>query len=133
MHVVTLVLEDSGITGAPRGSRVIVARGSNVRARALSHVSATWAWVGEVAHGKDVLRLTYESDVTVDQARTDAVRLLGTDVPARSLRGSAVTTWHRAHAVDESTSIPMVGEQVAGSDLASIIEHARRTARALPA
>ncbi|MER3390360.1 MAG: FAD-dependent oxidoreductase [Microcella sp.] len=131
VHVVTLVLDGSGIEGAPRGSRVVVARGSSVRARALDHVSATWEWVREVAHDREVLRLTYESDVTAEQARADASRVMGTEVSSRSVLGSAVTTWHRADAVDATASIPMVGEQIAGPDLAAIIAHAQRTVRAL--
>lgn len=130
-HLVTLVVENAALAEAPRGTGVLVARGSSVRARALTHLTAKWEWVRTAAHGREVLRLSYEHDATVDQAREDAGRLLGIELPAASIVGSTVTTWHRAGRIEASGSIPIVGEQVAGTGLAAIIDHTQRTMKEL--
>jgi len=130
-HLVTLVVDTDALAEAPRGTGVLVARGSSVRARALTHLTAKWEWVRTAARGREVLRLSYEHDATVDQAREDAGRLLGIELPAASIVGSAVTTWHRAGRIDASGSIPIVGEQVAGTGLAAIIDHTQRTMKEL--
>ena len=136
-HLVTLVVDPhslpdaDALAGAPRGTGVLVARGSSVRARALTHLTAKWEWVRTAARGREVLRLSYEHDATVDQAREDAGRLLGIELPAESIVGSTVTTWHRAGRIDASVSIPIVGEQVAGTGLAAIIHHTQRTMKEL--
>lgn len=130
-HLVTLVVENAALAEAPRGTGVLVARGSSVRARALTHLTAKWEWVRAAARGREVLRLSYEHDATVDQAREDAGRLLGIELPAASIVGSTVTTWHRAGRIEASGSIPIVGEQVAGTGLAAIIDHTQRTMKEL--
>lgn len=130
-HLVTLVVDSDSLADAPRGTGVLVARGSSVRARALTHLTAKWPWVRAAAGGREVLRLSYEHDATVDQAREDAGRLLGIELPAASIVGSTVTTWHRAGRIEASGSIPIVGEQVAGTGLAAIIDHTQRTMKEL--
>jgi protoporphyrinogen/coproporphyrinogen III oxidase len=142
-HLVTLVVDADSLASAdslvgthdraeaPRGTGVLVARGSSVRARALTHLTAKWEWVRAAARGREVLRLSYEHDATVDQAREDAATLLGIELPAASVVGSTVTTWHRAGRIDASGSIPIVGEQVAGTGLAAIIDHTQRTMKEL--
>ncbi len=137
-HLVTLVIDASGdelaaLAEAPRGTGVLVARGTAVRARALTHLSAKWAWVREAAPGREVLRLSYESAPDVDEALADASALLGVRLTRAQLVGSAVTTWQRAGRIAAPESIPLVGEQISGTGLAAVIDHAHRTAEELGA
>jgi len=132
-HLVTLVVDSPTLAEAPRGTGVLVARGSSVRARALTHVTAKWPWVRAAAEGRDVLRLSYEHEPTVEQARHDAAVLLGIDLLAEQVEAAAVTTWHRAARVTASSGIPLVGEQAAGTGLAAIIDHTQRTVKELTA
>lgn len=140
-HLVTLVVDSpsAALAEAPRGTGVLVARGSSVRARALTHVSAKWDWVRAAAAGREVLRLSYDHAPTLEQARLDAARLLGVELPATCLVEGTVTTWHRAGRLDAADDaspgiplgIPLVGEQVAGTGLAAIIDHTQRTMKEL--
>lgn len=126
-HLVTLVLTAPELAEGPRGSGVLVARGSGVTARALTHLTAKWDWVRATAGEQEVLRLSYESAPAIEQALSDASTLLGVTLTPDQLVDSAVTTWHRADRIEPHPSIPMVGEQVAGTGLASVIDHARST------
>lgn len=57
----TLVLDAPALDIAPRGTGVLVARGTpGVRAKALTHATAKWAWLAEAAGpGRHVVRLSY--------------------------------------------------------------------------
>ncbi len=64
--LVTLVVDDPVLDGAPRGTGVLVAPGAQgdgpgrVRAKALTHATAKWPWLAERAGpGRHVLRLSY--------------------------------------------------------------------------
>ncbi len=137
-HLMTLVIE-AGTDAAralaenPRGTGVLVARGTDVTARALTHVSAKWAWVREAAAGREVLRLSYESLPSADTARRDAELLLGVTIPETAVVAAEATTWLRAGRIEADDSIPLVGEQVSGTGLASVIDHAHRLAERLGA
>jgi oxygen-dependent protoporphyrinogen oxidase len=115
----------------PRGTGVLVARGTDVTARALTHVSAKWAWVREVAAGREVLRLSYESPPSAETARRDTELLLGVTIPETAVVAAEATTWLRAGRIEADDSIPLVGEQVSGTGLASVIDHAHRLAERL--
>ena len=61
----------------------------------------------------------------------DAERLLGVALPARSILDSDLIDWTRAAQVTAPEDVPVVGEQVAGAGLASIIAQADAVARGL--
>ncbi|GAA1693695.1 protoporphyrinogen oxidase [Microcella alkalica] len=132
-HLMTLVIE-AGTDAAralaenPRGTGVLVARGTDVTARALTHVSAKWAWVREAAAGREVVRLSYESAPSADSARRDAELLLGVSIPEAAVVAAEATTWLRAGRFEAAPGIPITGEQVSGTGLASVIDHAHRLA-----
>ena len=132
-HLMTLVIE-AGTDAAralaenPRGTGVLVARGTDVTARALTHVSAKWAWVREAAAGREVVRLSYESAPTTETARRDAELLLGVSIPESAVVAAEATTWLRAGRFDAAPGIPTTGEQMSGTGLASVIDHAHRLA-----
>ncbi len=137
-HLVTLVVDAAhpdlaALADSPRGTGVLVARGTAVRARALTHLSAKWAWVRAAAQGREVLRLSYESAPDVDEALRDASALLDVPLSRAQLVDSAVTTWQRAARIAAPESIPLVGEQISGTGLAAVIDHAHRTAEELGA
>ena len=132
-HLVTLVVDAPDLAESPRGTGVLVARGTGVRARALTHLSAKWAWVRAAAQGREVLRLSYESAPDVDAALADASALLGVRLTRAQLVDSAITTWQRAGRIAAPESIPLVGEQISGTGLAAVIDHAHRTAEELGA
>jgi oxygen-dependent protoporphyrinogen oxidase len=123
--LVTLVVDAPELAAAPRGTGVLVAAGSDVEARALTHVTAKWPWVAEAARGRQVLRLSYdgEPDGIEGRAARDAALLLGTSLPHPD--DVAVVTWERAapavHAVD---GMHRVGEAVSGTGIAAVVAQA---------
>lgn len=111
--LVTLVLDAPALDDAPRGTGVLVAPGTpDVRAKALTHATAKWAWLaGAAGHGRHVLRLSYGGDGSLaedalpvhvdpdDAVRTalaDAARLLGTRLGPAQLVDRAVVRWSQA-------------------------------------
>ena len=127
--LVTLVVDAPGLDAAPRGTGVLVVAGSGVQARALTHVTAKWSWVAELAAGRHVLRLSYDHDARTDDAQAvesatrDASVLLGQPLPVPD--DAAVVTWERAaprtHAVD---GMQYVGESVSGTGIAAVVAQA---------
>lgn len=133
-HLALLVLApDERLAAAPRGTGVLVARGTSVVARALTHVTAKWATVQAAADGREVVRLSYERTPTLEQARRDAEVLLGVSIPSDRVIAGEVVTWLRAARIAVDDDAPVVGEQVAGTGLAAVIVHARATAEQLGA
>jgi oxygen-dependent protoporphyrinogen oxidase len=126
--LVTLVVDDDRLADAPRGSGVLVAQGSGVGARALTHVTAKWPWVGELAGGREVLRLSYDEEPAAGGARRDASALLGHDIPEPD--ATVTITWERAapqvHSVD---GMHRVGESVSGTGIAAVAAQADAVAR----
>jgi oxygen-dependent protoporphyrinogen oxidase len=115
--LVTLVLDEPALDGAPRGTGVLVAREArDVEAKALTHATAKWAWLArEAGPGRHVVRLSYgraddapapdvrpgpasaaESEALVAQARREAAVLLGVPLGADRLVGSSVVRWSQA-------------------------------------
>lgn len=128
--IVSLVVEHPELAGAPRGTGMLVAPGAPVTARALTHQSAKWAWLSDAAHGREVLRLSYERVVSIDTARADASALLGIDLGPGDIVDSAVVRWQRAAVV--ANALPhLIGESASGTGLASVVQHARRVVRQL--
>lgn len=126
--LVTLVVEAPDLDAAPRGTGVLVSADADVHARALTHATAKWPWLAEVAGaGRHVLRLSYDGEgASVAQAERDATAVLG--MPIGRLDDSAIVTWERAgprtHAVD---GMRYVGE-AGGTGLASIVDQAETEA-----
>lgn len=151
--LVTLVVEAPALDVAPRGSGVLVAAGvPGVRAKALTHATAKWAWLAEVAGpGHHVLRLSYaaghapaDGRELLEQARRDAAALLRTPLPEAQVREAAPTRWtgtlplarpgHRARververAIGAQDGLSAGGSWVAGTGLAAVVAQARSLA-----
>ncbi len=151
--LVTLVVNAPALDAAPRGTGVLVASAARgVRAKALTHATAKWAWLAEAAGpGRHVLRLSYgrgssaTPDVSSDLALRDASGLLGVDLTADMLRASARRRWtsalptpevgHQATVARLRIGLPpriaLTGAWVAGTGLAAVVADSRRTATAV--
>lgn len=129
--VVTLVVRSLLLDGAPRGSGVLVAAGSDVEARALTHLTAKWDWVAEAFDGAHAVRLSYDGEPVdpVGQALCDASTIFGGALPDPI--DSAVRTWYRPTPEKAHDDLPRTGEPVAGSGLAAVVAHAEATAAAI--
>ncbi|WP_082479663.1 NAD(P)/FAD-dependent oxidoreductase [Agreia sp. Leaf283] len=151
VELATLVVDDSRLDAAPRGTGVLVATGvPGIQAKALTHATAKWNWLAEAAGpGRHVLRLSYDRDVvaqspTQAQALADAGALLGLTLEESSVRGFDVTRWndslafatvgHRARVeavraqVDAVPGLLVVGAWMAGTGLAATIAQSRPAA-----
>lgn len=129
--LVTLVGEAPELDAAPRGTGVLVAAGApGVGARALTHLTAKWDWIREALPGRHAVRLSYDGEPgdAIGLATADAGILLGT--PLERVIDARAATWVRG-APAPAVDIPAIGETVAGTGLASVVEHAERTARSL--
>lgn len=153
----TLVVAPSPeLDAAPRGTGVLVAAGApRIRAKALTHATAKWAWIAHRAKGAHVLRLSYSTAPADDkelreQARTDAALLLGVRIPAsavlafdrqewtgpapRGVRQDSAPSGEEPLPGDDpgaETSVIKVGERISGTGLAAVIAHTRREAGSL--
>lgn len=110
----TLVLDCPELDGAPRGTGLLVSSDvEEVRAKALTHSSAKWAWVQrEAGEHRHVLRLSYgraDSDHDsvppevalpdghlISLALSDARTLMGVHIGPEQLIGADVVRWHAA-------------------------------------
>lgn len=165
-HEYTGTLTDGSETG-PVGSGLLVAPppyppGSPcpVRAKALSHLSVKWPWIGEelrARHGEHVhaLRLSYgrpgepSPQVTLAQALTDASALTGVPLAEEDVIAHMMVHWdgtlppvtpafraRTAALVDDVAARPglaLTGAWVAGTGIAAVVEHARAQAARLVA
>lgn len=155
-----LVTRAPGLAGAPVGSGLLVAppaagRAAPVRAKALSHLSVKWPWIGRelrALHGEDVhaLRLSYgrpgepRPEVTLDDALADVEALTGVRIAPDDVVDHMLVRWdgtlppvdaayrERAAAlVERAESLPglgLTGAWVAGTGIAAVVEHARSRA-----
>ena len=151
-----LVVDKPELDEAPRGSGVLVARNAPVGAKALTHSSAKWPWLGEqCGPGTHVVRLSYgrigevdelvaggDDSALVEQAVKDASKILGVQLLAEDVVGSAVSRFNdmvplqgdaasaRRAQVQEATAkiqgLDVVGAWLSGTGLARVIAHARR-------
>ena len=158
--LVTLVLDDSRLDAAPRGTGMLVAPGSPVDAKALTHSTVKWSWLAEQAgQGRHVLRVSYEGDRMGgqwtgenrerlrDAALVDAGQMLGMALSGARLVDYDVVVWTQAmprpsaahrEAVakvkalaDATPDLAVTGSWVAGTGLAAVVADARATAQAL--
>lgn len=129
--LVTLVLDQRELDANPRGSGVLVVPGTpDVRAKALTHSTAKWGWLRERAGGAHVVRLSYDHEPTVDDARRDAARLLG--VGMGRVVDSDVVRWTRPSPRPlTDDEVVHVGETVAGTGIANVVAQAERAAAEL--
>jgi oxygen-dependent protoporphyrinogen oxidase len=116
--VVTLVVEAPQLDGAPRGTGVLAVDGVTA-AKALTHSTAKWPWLAEMAKGRHVVRLSYSLDALPADldagALADASRLLGVELAAESLRGSAARIWTDAAPAAVADLNPASGLYLVGS------------------
>jgi oxygen-dependent protoporphyrinogen oxidase len=131
----TLVVDQPLLDAAPRGTGVLVAEGvAGIRARALTHSTAKWGWLAERAGGKHVLRLSYDADGPdlAEWARADAEALLGVPIPVSSVLDFARVEWYRPNRYTPSPDdIPLAGESIAGTGLASVVARSEALAGSL--
>ena len=131
----TLVVDQPLLNAAPRGTGVLVAKGTpGIRAKALTHATAKWPWLAERSDGKHVLRLSYEHDHAnlAEIARTDAASLLGVSIEPGAVIDFARVQWARTTAVETAPEgVTLVGEGIAGTGLANIIGHSLAQAEAV--
>lgn len=155
-----LVARAPGLAGAPVGSGLLVAppaagRTAPVRAKALSHLSVKWPWIGRelrALHGEDVhaLRLSYgrpgepRPEVTLDDALADVEALTGARIAPDDVIDHMLVRWdgtlppvdaarreRTAALVERVESLPglaLTGAWVAGTGIAAVVEHARSRA-----
>lgn len=158
VELVTLVLDAPALDDAPRGTGVLVAAGTpGVTAKALTHSTAKWPWLADLAGGRHVVRLSYgrageadpldgrADDEVTALALADASTLLGTPLDASMLRASGRSAWRdalsqatigqrdRVRALEDvlaaEPGIEATGSWVAGTGLASVVPHALEAAR----
>ncbi len=135
----TLVVDQPLLDAAPRGTGVLVAEGaSGIRARALTHSTAKWAWLAERAGGKHVLRLSYDAGddgdaaELADIARQDAAALLGVEIAPSQVIDFARAAWYRpSRETHTPDGILAVGESIAGTGLASVVAQSEALAERL--
>ena len=140
----TLVVDQPLLDAAPRGTGVLVAEGApGIRARALTHSTAKWDWLAERADDKHVVRLSYDepeaisrgagsTDALADVARADAAALLGVPIPASAVLDFARVEWYRPNRYTPTPDdIPLVGESIAGTGLASVVARSEALAGSL--
>ena len=137
------------LAAAPLGSGVLIAEeGSEVSAKASTHITAKWKWVKDLAEGIDLIRLSYGRNGTVDPsdahllaaARRDVAILYGLDHPeileAKVIRwpGSLIQArlGHQdiLQKIDQTLSkypgLMIVGSGVSGNGIAGVIGRTRR-------
>ena len=135
------------------GSASVVA--CPVRAKALSHLSAKWPWVGaelRALHGPDVhaLRLSYgrpgqpRPQVDLQVALDDVAALTGVRIEPEAVIDHMLVRWdgtlppvtpayrERTRRLEEQlapvTGLEVTGAWVAGTGIAAVVEHARAVA-----
>ncbi|WP_192497193.1 protoporphyrinogen/coproporphyrinogen oxidase [Gulosibacter chungangensis] len=107
-EVVALLVDAPELDAHPRGTGVLVSDATDVAAKALTHVTAKWAWLDELtAAGQHVIRLSYgprqtdgparslelDDAALASQALADASRILGTELTDENLVALARQEW----------------------------------------
>ncbi|MDO4665690.1 MAG: FAD-dependent oxidoreductase [Actinomycetaceae bacterium] len=152
---VSLCVQNEALDNAPRGSGMLVAAGTGVEAKALTHYSAKWPWCGQAlveanGPGAHLLRVSYGRageipSPTVEGALVDASKLLGVELTPDQVLEARVTHWgasllphtleHRQRtqelrrAVAGIPGLAVVGAWVAGTGLAAVVPDALKEAK----
>jgi oxygen-dependent protoporphyrinogen oxidase len=152
IEVVTLLLDAPGLDTAPRGTGVLTVPGSHI-AKALTHSTAKWTWLGEAAGDRHVVRLSFgaqgERPATAALGDHDAAALALREASALlgvPLAADALLAAHRARyvqsqpasligsgarraaaraAVQGTAGLAVVGAWLAGTGLAQVIPDAK--------
>jgi oxygen-dependent protoporphyrinogen oxidase len=131
----TLVVDQPLLDNAPRGTGLLVADGApGIAAKALTHATAKWQWLADAANGKHVLRLSYDDEPAnlAEVARSDAAALLGVPLPPSAVLDFASVQWYRPARVNATTdALPLAGESIAGTGLASVVARSEALAESL--
>lgn len=109
IELATIVLDEPALDAAPRGSGLLVAPGSTISAKALTHATAKWAWLAERAREqgehRHVVRLSFGRQGEADRtsalsddellavALSDASAMLGVELQPESVRGFHRISW----------------------------------------
>ena len=150
VHVIAAAIDHTGLDAFPVGSGVIVDPALPTRAKALTHVTAKWAWAQAAAPaGRHLVRLSArDADAAGLETPADIARevsqLTGLDIAPADVVDIVRQEWTDAvasartaallAAADRSPVDPAVrlaGASVAGTGLASVVPHARALAAAL--
>lgn len=154
VELATLVIDAPALDAHPRGTGVLVAADTpGVTAKALTHMSAKWAWVDALTPpGRHVVRLSYgragrpvptlglsDADLT-ELAVRDAAAILGVDLDPARVRGFARTLWSDGlspatigaperirqvrEAIERTPGLDATGGWLSGTGLASVIPDA---------
>lgn len=151
IEIVSLLLDAPALNAAPRGTGVLTVPGSHT-AKALTHATAKWGWLGEAAGARHVVRVSFgaqgepaatahlDDDAAARLALSEAAALLGVALPAASLVAA-----HRARftqsqpasligaadhrrkvraAVQGVDGLGVVGAWLAGTGLAQVVPDA---------
>ncbi len=158
----TLVAHAPELDGAPVGSGLLVAPVTDgtapVDAKALSHLSVKWPWVGAGLHRlhgphTHALRLSYgrpgepRPEVTLEGALADVEALTGVRIPKEHVLEHRLVRWdgtlppvsvdYRAQAAqigsqaEAQPGLGLTGAWVAGTGIAAVVAHARTQAARL--
>uniref|UniRef100_UPI002027EE15 protoporphyrinogen/coproporphyrinogen oxidase n=1 Tax=Bowdeniella massiliensis TaxID=2932264 RepID=UPI002027EE15 len=162
----TMLLRAPALDAAPRGSGMLVTKGAHsaagapVGAKALTHMSEKWPWLGEALRAQlgphhHLVRLSYGRhgepypQPSVPAALADLAAMTGADLAASDVLAHRLIRWdgtlapptpqHRANVAvltERLAAIPSLaatGAWLAGSGLAAILPHARSAAASLGA
>lgn len=162
----TMLLRAPALDVAPRGSGMLVTKGAHsaagapVGAKALTHMSEKWPWLGEALRAQlgphhHLVRLSYGRhgepypQPSVPTALADLAAMTGADLAASDVLAHRLIRWdgtlapptpqHRANVAaltERLAAIPSLaatGAWLAGSGLAAILPHARSAAASLGA
>lgn len=152
IEIVTLLLDAPELAAAPRGTGVLTVPGSHT-AKALTHSTAKWGWVGEAAGSRQIVRVSFgaqgepaataglSDDAAADLARVEASALLGAVLAPESViashRGRFVQSQPASiigsgerrsaarSAIQAVPGVAAVGAWLAGTGLAQVIPDAR--------
>lgn len=162
----TMLLRAPALDAAPRGSGMLVTKGAHsaagapVGAKALTHMSEKWPWLGEALRAQlgphhHLVRLSYGRhgepypQPSVPAALADLAAMTGADLAESDVIAHRLIRWdgtlapptpqHRANVAaltERLAAIPSLaatGAWLAGSGLAAILPHARSAAASLGA
>lgn len=146
VETVVVVVTEPRLVSAPRGTGALIRAGHpRIRAKALTHMNAKWAWLDQaVEPGTHVLRLSYGSRggtpatealsgaEAAELALSDASEVFGIRLDPDNVQAHARARWvipPRSSASAPAPGVVVTGEAYAGTGLASVVPHARAAAR----
>lgn len=151
IEIVSLLIDSRALDAAPRGSGVLTVPGSHT-AKALTHATAKWGWLGDAAGSRHVVRVSFgaqgdpaatadlDDDAAAHLALSEASALLGVSLPPSSLIaahrarftqsqpasliGAAERRRTARAAVQKVDGLGVVGAWLAGTGLAQVVPDA---------